>query len=145
MKNKTHAAGITALFILALILFVSFSFGNKPQMAVNGSATVGIVSLETPFNSAGVALVGTKNIEWQTAGYPDGVGVDIHLIEKTSDSPLAYSLVREIAHNVPNNGNMTWNPSFGETGNSMYIEVTCTSSHQFDKGCAINAEPLAVN
>lgn len=117
-------------------------FGPKTRTAANKillattRAAVAVQSV-TPETVAGAAVIfsGSRIIRWQTSTYPGGVGVDINLLRKVSNSPTTFTLVRQIAKDTPNTGKKTWIPSAGETGNDLYIEVTCTNTYQFKQGC----------
>ena len=110
------------------------------------STTVGIESVSSPANTASVLGATMKTIIWKTSSYPQNDGVDINLIRRTSDSPISYDLVKTIARDIPDSGSFEWLPAESETGNDLYVEVTCSteSSALNGKGCAVNAEPMSL-
>jgi peptidoglycan hydrolase-like protein with peptidoglycan-binding domain len=111
---------------------------------VTAQPTTGVAVQSVKNNSSQTAsaiLSGstTRTITWQTNGYPADVGVNINLLKKTSDSPASYTLVRQLAENTPNTGLFSWTPHTEETaGNNLYIEVTCSTSHDFPQGCQVS-------
>jgi peptidoglycan hydrolase-like protein with peptidoglycan-binding domain len=135
------------------------NFGPLTMAAVNSEiavantppATVAIKSVSKPSSSLVAAVISfltastpSRTISWQTAGYPAGAGVDINLIRKTSDSPVSYTLIRQIGSNVPNSGAFSWTPLSNETGADLYAEVTCAQSPSSTAACQISADPILV-
>ena len=112
-------------------------------------AAVGIKSItNTSGNLAASALLAgsrSKVITWNASGYPTGSGVDINLLKRTSESPIAYELVRKIYHDTPNDGKETWTPQTGEVTANSYIEVTCSSTYKYVSECKVVNAPLKVN
>jgi peptidoglycan hydrolase-like protein with peptidoglycan-binding domain len=110
------------------------------------TATISSVSVESSNSGAATALLSNeKIIKWRTSGYPAGVGVNINLIKKVSDSPKAYKLVRVIAVDTSNDGQENWTPTSTETGSDLYIEITCSSTYHFTQGCRVTGDPIKVN
>jgi peptidoglycan hydrolase-like protein with peptidoglycan-binding domain len=81
-------------------------------------------------------------ITWVTTSYPDGVGIDINLIRKINGPTDSYEFVRKIAQNTANTGEAKWIPAKGETGPTMYIELTCSTSHTFYGKCQTSSAPI---
>lgn len=110
------------------------------------AATITAQSVKVGGSDAASALLWSqKTITWQTNNYPQGVGVNINLLRKISDNPRSLVLVRKIATDTPNDSQEAWIPQAGESGNDLYIEVTCSSTHQFQNGCSLSGEPVKVN
>ena len=106
-------------------------------------AFVGVKSVEKSSGIlAAVFMSKTRKINWQTNGYPAGVGVDINLIKKQNSDPVTFTFVRQILKDTPNDGTETWVPQNGESGDDLYIEVTCSKTYQFKTGCQIQGEPV---
>ncbi len=109
-------------------------------------ASVSLKSVSSSNSGAGsILLANQKTITWQTSNYPAGVGIDINLIKKVSDNPRSFVFVRKIATDTANDGKENWIPQSGETANTMYIELACSTSHQFPGGCKTSSEPTPVN
>lgn len=110
-------------------------------------ATISIKSVSSFDNglAASVVLSNSKIIRWQTSNYPEGVGVNINLLRKVSDTPDTYKLIRTIAKDTPNDGQEKWIPRSGEDGDDIYIEATCSSTYQFNQGCTFFGTPIKVN
>ncbi len=103
--------------------------------------TVAITGTKPVSGLAALVFWGSKEVKWETSGYPKGVGVNINLIKKVSSDPDEYVLVRKIAEDTSNDGKYRWFPSKDETGDDYFIEVTCIESHQFNGGCQITSIP----
>lgn len=95
-------------------------------------------------SSAASVLAGSKKITWKTSDYPAGVGVNINLLRKTSDSPVIYELVRQLLKDSKNDGEEIWLPGINEKGSNYFIEVTCSSTYVFNKGCQMSPAPMKV-
>ena len=106
MKKYTYLLGALVVIILIAITFKITDTKPSQQVAVGSphAATVGIVSISKSNQTAAVVGSFSRSIAWQTSGFPTGASVNIDLIQKTSDSPATYVLVRKIASNIPNNG-----------------------------------------
>ncbi len=120
---------------------------NKKLTATVSAVTaqpVASVSVQSVKNNvsqtADLMLAGSSShtITWQTNGYPANVGVNVNLLRKTSDIPAMYTLIRQLASDAPNTGSFAWTPQQGESGSDVYIEVTCSTSHQFAQGCQVS-------
>ncbi len=137
---------VIAVIVIAVIAVAISSKGpaGAPTVSQNGeSATVAIKSVAANTSLAGVAAAdGSRTIEWVSGNYPSNVGVDINLIRKISDSPVSYDFVRKLAANTENDGSENWIPAEGETGDDLYIEVTCASGVSFNAGCQISSSPV---
>jgi len=120
---------------------------NKILFAQNNNTSKVSITSVTKSSSglASIILANERLINWQTSNYPSGVGVDINLIRKTSNTPESFSLVRKIAVNTPNDGQEKWTPQSGEIGDDMYIEVVCSSTYKFTEGCQLGGKPIKVN
>lgn len=115
-------------------------------VAQSPSATVSLKSISNSNSQTGSLIsANEKTITWQTNGYPQGVGVNINLVKKTSTSPSSYSLVRQLFTNTANDGQEKWIPRTGETADNMYIEVTCSTTYTFTEGCKFVGDPTKVN
>jgi len=129
-------------------------FGPLTRVAANSRlavvpkapATIGITDITQGNNGvAAIFLSSSKKIKWQTTGdYPTTAGVNINLLKKTSESPVVYELVRQIAKDTPNDGEEVWIANSGETGHAFYIEVTCSSTQIFSNDCQISGVPMKV-
>ncbi len=113
------------------------TFSIKPL-----SASVSVTAVRKDYSSAAALQAGSVIIDWKTNNYPTKTGVDIHLIKKVSDSPLAYNFVQNIAENTSNDGRETWVPNTKE--NNLYVEVTCAKASLLKDACAVNAVPVKI-
>jgi peptidoglycan hydrolase-like protein with peptidoglycan-binding domain len=133
------------------------NFGPLTMTAVNAeiavlntpSSNVAIQSVSKPSTSLTAAVISfftgansNRTISWQTNGYSANTGININLIRETS--PGSYSLIRQLATNIPNTGTFSWTPLSGETGNDIYAEVTCVYSASSTAGCQVSASPIQV-
>ena len=122
------------------------SVANKVALAKQNSPTVTTLSVANTDNGTATTILSNeKTVTWQTNNYPQGVGVNINLIRKTSDFPKIYDLVRTLVKDTPNDGVEKWIPGKGETGNDMYIQVTCSSTFSFVSGCKLASDPIKVS
>jgi len=115
---------------------------SSTESTNNNKAQVNTSPVTNSANAASVILSNSKTISWQTNKYPAQVGININLLRKVSSNPLSYTLVRQIATDAPNNGSYSWIPNPGETGNDLYLEVTCSTSHNFGSGCNLGSTPV---
>ncbi len=145
---KKFIIGLVLVLILALIWFFYFKSTPTEKEALISTATVSIESvsdLNTDLTAA-ATLSGGKVVTWKTSDYPKDAGVNINLIRKTGDSPVTYVLVRTIAEDTPNDGEEKWTLNQGENTNDLYLEITCSTTYQFQNGCKISSgEPIKVN
>jgi hypothetical protein len=72
------------------------------------------------------------------------IGVDINLIRKISDNPVSYVFVEKIAKDIQNSGSFLWIPKSNQTGNDLYIEVTCSTTYKFTSECSFAGTPTKV-
>ena len=146
---------ITAIvFVLALIIIGIYAATSKHGGSVGSTnatstvpetvATVAIQSISHSANTASALSALSNTVHWATDGYPANAGVNVNLIRKISDSPVQYTIVRQLATNIPNTGQYTWVSHSGETGSDLYVEVTC-SSNNLTQGCQVSATPLSAN
>lgn len=109
------------------------------KIALGGSsgnqASIQVTAVQNSTAAAAV-LAATKTITWQASGYPTNAHVNINLLRKSSGVTSSYTLVRALAKDVVNDGQETWTPRSGETGNDLYIEVTCAGT--VAQGCRSN-------
>ncbi len=120
---------------------------NTPPPAKLALQTVSHTSQLAAVLSSIIGLTPSKTITWQATNFPSGLGVEINLIKKTSTSPVAYSLVRQLTHNAPNTGTFTWTPQSNENGSDLYLEIGCASNAHgatTPNGCVSTTEPLSV-
>jgi len=157
MKKNTYLfAG--AILVIALIVISGVISNDSKNSTLSDTnvntntnidsdtkSVVGITSIRTVSNTASAIGASSKEILWQSANYPQGSGVNINLIRKTSDSPISFELVRVLASNTPNDGSETFDFSLSENGNNLYVEVTCTSATDNPQGCSVTSEPIRVN
>jgi len=149
--NKDTYSLVLLIVLAAAVCFWAYNSSNIPEPGVvappmhKARATVATRAVVKNTSTAAAILAGTKDITWDTANYPINVGMDINLIRKISDSPRQFEFVRKIATNTPNDGKETWTPGAGEDADNLYVEVTCSSTHQFDEGCGFSSEPVKVN
>lgn len=108
-------------------------------------ATVSMVSLGNVISPASAVLAGAKTVNWQTNNYPVGVGVNINLIRKISDSPKEFKLIRTLAIDTLNDGEESWVPKSGEKSTDLYVEITCSTTSLLAIGCSLINEPLKIN
>ncbi len=94
---------------------------------------------------ASVAVYNTKEVNWQTNDYPSGAGVNINLLRKTSDNPIEYVLIRQIAKDTPNDGSeiITIDSKDGEK-DSLYVEVTCSTTYSYQGECRFSGKTVKV-
>lgn len=116
-----------------------FTERSTPQSSVSVSSVSSNKSL-----AAAVFLSSSKKVEWNTANYPVNVGVNINLLKKVNTSPVTYEFVRHIAKDTPNDGQEVWTPTSAEKNLDLYIEVTCSTTYTFTKGCQISRDPIKV-
>ena len=135
--NKSKLVFLVITIVALVIILLAY----RPSPP----ATVSTLSIVDNISSASAVLAGTKTVNWQTANYPAGVGVNINLIRKISDSPKQFTLVRTLATDTPNDGQETWTPQEGESSDDLYVEVTCSNAHQFKLGCSSLLDPIKVN
>lgn len=153
MNKYTSLFVLLAVIVLGAVYFAyNGSLNKAPVVAENTNgtrapvvATVTSISIANVTSPASAVLAGAKNITWQTSNYPSGVGVNINLLKKVSDSPREFVNVRTIAKDTPNDGQESWTPKTGETGDDLYIEITCSSTYQFNAGCKLGGDVLKVN
>jgi hypothetical protein len=139
-------------FVLGLIAIVAVAASyqirsnDKPSTGESLTTTVQVISIGKPTGTAAIfkADTSTSEITWNASGYPKNVGVNIHLLRKVSNSPSAYELVRQIVVNTPNDGKEMWTALPNESGDDLYIEVTCSTSFEFTQGCSVASLPLQV-
>jgi peptidoglycan hydrolase-like protein with peptidoglycan-binding domain len=113
-----------------------FASAKKPK------STVSATSVVPNSNTASAVTSNSKTISWQTGNYPVDVGVDINLLRKVSSNPTSYALVEKIAKNVKNNGSFMWIPKSNQTGDDLYVEITCSTTYQFTAGCSAMGTPI---
>lgn len=136
-------AFLAAIALLAVVGAVATSPAKAPVTDVASTeATVAIKSVALADSLAAAGSRGARVITWETTGYPAGLGVNVNLIRKTSESPAAYELVRAIAVNEENDGQLIWTPQDGEEGSDLYIEITCSSTVG-DGGCRVASQPAS--
>ena len=116
------------------------SQASLPAPVSAAPVTVDTRSVIDNVSIAAAASSASKIITWQTTNFPHGVGVDINLLKKVSDSPISFSFVRKVVQNTANDGSELWTPAQNETGSSMYIEVTCSSA-MVPSGCQSASMP----
>ncbi len=116
-----------------------FTERNTPQASVSVSSVSSNKSL-----AAAVFLSNSKKVEWSTANYPSNVGVNINLLKKVNTSPVTYAFVRQIAKDTPNDGQEVWTPTSAEKNLDLYVEVTCSTTYTFTKGCQISRDTIKV-
>ncbi|MEQ1561584.1 MAG: hypothetical protein ABL899_02590 [Nitrospira sp.] len=145
---------IAIAVIVVIVGYISYSLGflggkttveSPVVQSTNSGAVVSITSLSKNSGLASVVLSNAKTITWQTDKYPSDAGVNVNLLRKVSDSPAQYDIIRTIAENTKNDGMETWKPSRGESGNDVYVEVTCSNTYQYKLGCKLGGEPIKVN
>src|SRR4051812_11935032 len=118
--------------LLASIAVLAIGFGTFAIRNFPGTSAIPTVATEvtTPEPAqviAGVFSSATKTITWQTKNYPAGAGIDANLIRKVSSAPASYTFVRKILNNTANDGSEIWAPAANETGNDLFIEITCSA------------------
>jgi hypothetical protein len=145
MKRSIYMFVFVVIVIILGIVFLAYRSAKNEKEPINDSpSTVSSLSVVDDNSTASAISVGTKMISWQTSNYPKDVGVNINLVRKISDSPKQFDLVRTLAIDTPNDGKETWVPQNGETSNDLYIEVTCSTSYQFNSGCSLPVDPIKV-
>lgn len=121
---------------------------NNKLVATDSDAKSEISSvlvMGAPPYSATAFLSNYKIVTWKTANYPQNIGVNINLLRKVSDSPQAFVLIRNIAHNTLNDGSETWIPESDEKSDNVYIEITCSNTYSFKNGCKLSNNLAKVN
>ncbi|MES3030818.1 MAG: Ser-Thr-rich GPI-anchored membrane family protein [Patescibacteria group bacterium] len=120
--KKTLIASIAVLvFVLLAIPFAQAQESQILLISTHADATV----------KAGVS----QDILWTTENFPKEGRVDINLIQKVSDSPAEYKLIRSLHTGIENTGSATWTPSKTEAGENFLIEVGCSSTSEYPNGC----------
>lgn len=117
---------------------------QKTLLAQNSKSSVSIVSVSAESNTASLIMSGSKKIIWKTKDYPVSAGIDINLLRKISDNPISYEFVEKIAKDTQNDGQETWIPKKNQTGNDLYIEITCSTTYKFVDGCSSMGVPTKV-
>ncbi|MHB1316368.1 MAG: peptidoglycan-binding domain-containing protein [Minisyncoccota bacterium] len=112
---------------------------STPKSSVSVSSVTSEKSL-----IASIFFSSAKKIQWKTSDYPAKVGVNINLLNRVSDSPVRYDVVRQIAKDTPNDGEETWIPTSSEKNLNLYVEVTCSTTYTFKEGCQISQTPIKV-
>jgi hypothetical protein len=122
---------------------------NQKVLAMKGGYLVAEISardVSAEQNGLASAISSNmKTVRWQTNNYPTNAGVNINLLKKTSESPVAYSLIRTLATDTLNDGQESWLPLPGEDTENIYIEVTCSNTYKFKSGCRLGGTPIKVN
>lgn len=143
-KTALYVTGLVAVVMTAGALYTaSISNPRANTAALTDGSKVSITSIESARGLAAIFSANGRVITWATSGFKVGEPVDINLIRKTSDSPVAYELVRKIADNTKNDGKYTWAPKEGELETGLFIEVTC-SGKESTAGCEVETSPLSV-
>ena len=145
-------------FLVLVVLVLGFMFwgkgGEKEVVEVTPTdvpavvVTTSVVDADASQNgvTAAAILAGAKTVNWQTSNYPSGVGVNINLVRKVSDSPKTFELVRVLSADTTNDGQETWVPQKGEKTDDLYIQVTCSTTYgEFNAGCSLASEPVKAN
>lgn len=114
---------------------------KKITLSLAPKATITAINVKNESNTASLIMSSSKKITWQTSNYPQNVGIDINLLRKTSDNPVAYEFVEKIAKNTTNDGSEVWIPKSGQNGSNLYIEVTCSTTYNFTSGCSLSTTP----
>lgn len=143
-RTAFYVTGLVAVVMTAGALYTaSISNPSTNTATLNDGSVVSISSIESVTGLAAIFSADSKVITWETSGFKAGEPIDINLIRKTSDSPVAYELVRKIADNTKNDGKYTWAPKEGELESGLFIEVTC-SGNETVEGCEVGTSPLSV-
>jgi len=121
------------------------SANAKFASASGSGATVSVQGISRNTNAAATVLANQRTVTWQTSNYPQGVGVNINLLQKSSGTPSTFTLVRSIAKDTANDGTQTFTLQSSELGNDIYVEVTCSSTYQFKSGCSLGSAVTKVN
>ncbi len=144
-KNKFLVSGVIVVLAIFVCVFYIMKNNKFPENNSSVPATVSIKSVINDTSSASAILAGGKVITWQTGDYPKNVGLNINLVRKISDSPREFTLVRTLATDTPNNGSLSWVPEDSENTNDLYVEVTCSTTHQFNAGCSLSSDPIKLD
>lgn len=145
MKKSIYIFVLVAVIIILGIVFLTSSSTKNQTPSPATPSTISSLSVVNDNSTASAISVGAKTITWQTANYPQDAGVNINLVRKVSDSPKQFVLVRTLATNTLNDGKETWIPQSGENSDDLYVEVTCSTSYQFNAGCSLAIDPIKVN
>ncbi len=140
-----------SIFVLTLAVALPvavFAEGKLPDnsVAIGETSSVSVLSVNRAGGKGIMAAIAsiftnTRTVKWTSKGFPEGAKVNVNLIRKVSESPVSYELVRQIEKNAPNDGQAKWTPSKSETGDNLYIEVTCSDSLQI-MGCRVFGAPV---
>jgi len=95
--DKIKYVLILAVVISGFVFWNNYNSGSNKEaekVTNDGLTTVSIQSVENASSEdvAGAVLAGSKTVKWETSNYPTGVGVNLNLIRKVSDSPIKFEL-----------------------------------------------------
>lgn len=104
------------------------------------------VSITFPISGVSIEVGVPQTIKWTSSDYPEGVGVDINLLRQVSVNPNKFEFVKIIEKDTQNDGEEVWIPSFGDNGDNLVLQVSCSQSFVFPEGCssANGSDHLAV-
>ncbi len=134
-------------FVTIVIVFgaVSDIFNNTVTVpagtALDNTATASL-SLISPIGQT-IEIGLPVKVTWSSSDYGEKT-VNVHLMRKVSDNPIAYDLVRTIAVNKANTGSATWIPNQNDIGFNVALEVGCAPSGQACIAGNNISAPLAV-
>ena len=112
-KNLFMAATAAVAAVVVLVLLVPAAYAAR--------ATVKPLSVPSGTVSAGVPIV----VRWQATNFPANGRLDINVVRQVSQTPRSFVLVRRVAQGVANTGSITWTPSSGDVGSSMFLQIGC--------------------
>jgi hypothetical protein len=143
MKNYYVVSLVATVLLTGAYSFYQFSPKDN-NIVSNTQTSDTTVSAKSVLPLSGIASVFAANsrvISWETTSFPSNAGVNINLLKKISDSPIEYTLVKNIATNTANDGQETWNATTEELNSGLFIEVTC-SAIQTPGACAVVGQPI---
>lgn len=148
MKNYYVLSLIATVLLTGAYSFYQFSPKDANNVVTDISTqtsdtTVSAKSIKPLSGIASVFAANSRVINWETSSFPADAGVNINLLKKVSDSPIEYTLVKNIATNTANDGQETWNATAEELNSGLFIEVTC-STVQTPGACSVVGQPIEI-
>lgn len=127
INNKSYLWTAISLIAVIVIVWAGAVIVNRPSASVDTSKPASLSLVGSSRNTAAVGEL--SSINWTSSNY-GAKTVSVNLIEKVSDNPASYKLVKVIAASVPNSGSVTWTPSASDTVAGTYIQIGCAVTAQ---------------
>ena len=128
--KKTFVIGSASLAIAMSAIVPAFA------------ASTASLRLTSPI-AADVQTGTTQYVHWTSSRNAPST-VSVNLIQKVSDNPATYQLVRTIVPNTKNDGTAVWIPTTSDIGTGLSLEVACTPTARACSAGDSSASGLAV-